>query len=231
MIRSVNDNQQQILREIMELYKIKEITLDFTYSKGVFYKDCEFGPRVKMDVYPQTTDTIKLGKLQPIPMADGSCECIVYDPPFVISPSDCPSIVDNPREGSMIIQKRFGSFYPLAELITTYRYHMAEMHRLLRDGGYAIVKCQNVVSGGKQINSPEYLWFVGESLGFNMVDKFVLVAKSRLTDGRRQQHSRRFESYFLVFCKSSKRKPNYLTADIAAPLLDGFRRFNLKETA
>ena len=229
MIRSVNDNQQQILREIMELYKIKEITLDFTYSKGVFYKDCEFGPRVKMDVYPQTPDTIKLGKLQPIPMADGSCECIVYDPPFVISSSH--SIVDNPREGSMVIPKRFGSFYPLAELTTTYRYHMAEMHRLLRDGGYAIVKCQNVVSGRKQINSPEYLWFVGESLGFAMVDKFVLVAKSRLTDRRKQQHSRRFESYFLVFCKSSKRKPNYLTADIAAPLLDGFRRFNLKETA
>lgn len=213
-IRSVDYNQESIMENIMRLYGIREISLDITYSIGNFYKSGRIPqPKIKMDVCPQTVDTIKLEPLQAIPMGDESCECVVYDPPFVVSPKDSPSMTTEAKDGSVVIQKRFASFYPLDELTETYYFHMKEFYRILKEGGFAIVKCQNVISGGKQINSPEYLWLIGESLGFDMIDKFVLVAKQRLISGKvkTQQHSRRYESYFLVFKKDVSKKPKYLT--------------------
>lgn len=241
IIKSVDTNQHRIIRNIMKIYNIDEITADFTYSCGNFYKESKVDdeiihisePKYKFDVYPQTEDTIKIEKLGRIPLDDGSCRCIMYDPPFVICPNTAPS-VKNPKEGSNLIQKRFASFYPVAELLETYYFHMKEMYRMLENDGYAIVKCQNTVTGQRQLNSAEYLWFLGESIGFDMIDKFVLVANSRLIGKQKtQQHSRRFESYFLVFKKSQKLKSKYLTFDnkeLMQEIVDGFFKNNFKES-
>ena len=118
------------------------------------------------------------------------------------------------------------------ELTETYYFHMKEFYRMLKDDGFAIVKCQNVISGGKQINSPEYLWLIGESLGFDMIDKFVLVARQRLISGKvkKQQHSRRYESYFLVFKKDVSKKPKYLAFQDGAAanqIMTSFKQRNL----
>lgn len=239
VIRSVGSCQQRILSDILRLYGIDEITLDFTYSCGNFYKPIKDNgdiievpqPLNKMDVYPQTEDTVKIDKLTRIPMDDDSCKCIVYDPPFVIAPNGSESVI-NPKEGSNIIQKRFASFYPVNELLETYYFHMKEMYRLLEKDGYAIVKCQNTVTSRKQLNSVEYLWFVGESLGFDMVDKFVLTSHNRIISGkhRKQEHSRRFESYFLVFRKSMKHKSKYLTfcsEELRNEIVNGFINNNI----
>lgn len=238
IIKSVNDNQRQLLLDIMGLYGIGSIDLDFTYSTGNFYKPfknennetvCVPQPIVKMDVCPQTDDTIKIEKMALLPMNDNTCGCIVYDPPFVISPPDCPSMKEGGK-GNCMIQRRFASFYPVTELLNTYYFHMKEMYRILKDDGIAIVKCQNNVSSRKQINSPEYLWLCGESMGFDMVDKFVLLAKNRIISGKhkKQQHSRRFESYFLVFKKSNKLKTKYLhNMEYAQDLIKGLWEYNI----
>ena len=240
IIKSVDTNQQRILKNILKLYNIHEVTVDFTYSTGNFYKPSNVDgeiiqieePKYKFDVYPQTDDTVKIDKLSPIPLEDNSCKCVVYDPPFVISPNKAPSVI-NPKDGSNIIQKRFASFYPVDELLETYYFHMKEIYRMLEDDGYAIIKCQNTVTGGKQLNSVEYLWFIGESLGLDMVDKFVLTAKARvLGNMKKQQHSRRYESYFLVFTKSMKKKSKYLTFDnkeLMQSIVDGFFKNNFIE--
>lgn len=239
-IKSVNTNQCQILYNILKLYHIEQIDLDFTYSCGNFYKPfkdkykqelCVPEPLIKMDIYPQTDDTIKIEKLKSIPLENASCNCIVYDPPFVISPQNSPSMFNNDKN-SCIIQKRFSCLYPLSELLETYYFHMKEMYRLLNEDGIAIVKCQNTISSRKQINSPEYLWLCGESIGFDMCDKFVLLAKNRIISGKHknQQHSRRFESYFLVFKKSQKLKPKYFfNENVAHELIEGFIEHNIKK--
>ena len=240
IIKSVNNCQQQILLDIMEIYNISNIDLDFTYSCGNFYKQTKNNngniiqvpePIIKMDVYPQTEDTVKIEKMKGIPLDDNFCNCIVYDPPFVISPYTSASMTTNIKDGSNIIQKRFASFYPHTELLETYYFHMKEMYRLLKDNGYAIVKCQNTVSSRKQINSEEYFWFLGECIGFDMIDKFVLISKSRIIGNyRKQEHSRRFESYFLVFKKSKKLKTKYFSfcdEKLCDELLNNFKENNI----
>lgn len=240
VIKSINVNQRQILLDILKLYHIEKIDLDFTYSSGNFYKAFKDKgkqevsvpePLIKMDVYPKTDDTIKIEKLKSLPLNDASCNCIVYDPPFVISPHNSPSMLNDDKD-SCIIQKRFSCLYPLSELLETYYFHMKEMYRLLKEDGIAIVKCQNTISSRKQINSPEYLWLCGESIGFDMLDKFILVSKNRIISSKhkKQQHSRRFESYFLVFKKSQKLKPKYLiNEDFAHELIEGFINHNIKK--
>lgn len=255
-VRTVSYDQQEILHNILDMYSIPEITADITYSCGNFYNTIDGDkftdpkeeakrekkrkayanakyrvpqPKHKFDIYPQTEMTVKIDKLSPIPMPDSSCKCVVYDPPFIISPNEAPS-AKNPKEGSNIIQKRFASFYPVAELLDTYHFHMKELYRMTEDGGYVIVKTQPTVTGGKQLNSPEYLWLVGESLGFDMLDKFVLVANNRVIGKvKSQQHARRFESYFLVFRKSVKKKTKYLsfgTEEKMRGILEGFFEHN-----
>lgn len=240
VIRSVDNNQFRILRNIMKLYGIDKIDVDPTYSIGNFYKKQNVkgeiiqipDPTYKFDVYPQAKDVVKIEPLTSWPLKDSSCHCINVDLPFVISPHNAPSAKD-PKDGSCITQQRFASFYPVQELFETYYFFLKECYRILDDDGILIWKSQNSISAQKQINTPEMSWFFAESIGFDMVDKFVLTAEARLLSSKhsKQQHSRRFESYFLVFKKSQKKKTKYLTFDnetIMRNIVEGFFNNNFK---
>ena len=53
IIKTINDNQQSIIRDIILLHCPQGIEIDPTYSKGVFYKDAEdLEPLEKFDLYP-----------------------------------------------------------------------------------------------------------------------------------------------------------------------------------
>ena len=225
VIKSTSYSQHEILYNIMKLYNNSEpFDCDMTYSKGNFYgnfkiKNCDDesieivipSPKYKFDVYPQTEDTVKIEPLKPLPLENNSINSIVYDPPFVIAPKECKSMI-NPKSGSNLIQKRFSSFYPLSELFETYYFHLTEFKRVLKEDGIVIFKCQDTVSARKQICTPSFVWFLCECLGLTMVDKFVLNSKNRLISGKhaKQEHSRRYESYFLVIKNTLKGKPKYL---------------------
>ena len=64
------------------------------------------------------------------------------------------------------------------------------------------------------MNSPEITWFFGESIRFDCVDSFQLIAKNRLISGKikKQQHSRSYTSTFYIFKKSLKKKIYFLEA-------------------
>lgn len=66
-----------------------------------------------------------------------------------------------------------------------------------------IFKCQDVVFSAK--NHFTHVWVMNEALklGFYPKDLFILLARNRLTDGRKQQHARKFHSYFWVFKKAT----------------------------
>lgn len=245
VIKSISYNQHEILYNIMQLHNNGEpFDCDITYSKGNFYGDFKLTksdgeivtfniqqPKFKFDVYPQTEDTVKIEPLSKLPIEDNSLNSIVYDPPFIIAPKDCKSVKDN-KDGSNKTQKRFGSFYPLSELFENYYYYLNEFKRILKNDGIIVFKCQDTISSRKQICSPSYVWFICECLGLTVIDKFVLNSKNRLISGKHknQEHSRRFESYFLVIKKTAKNKPHYLSfanTDIVNKLINGFMKNNL----
>lgn len=220
IIRNISFSQKGILKNIMKLYNNdKPFECDITASELKFYLKTKTDndeipvPKYLFDVCPQSDEIQKITPFEKIPMEDKSVGSIVFDPPFVISPKTCKSILSN-KEGSCLIHRRFASFYPVSELYYNYFWWIKDCYRILKDDGILVVKCMSTVSGGYQHNTEEFVFMTAMSLGFYCVDKFILNAKSRLVSSSRykkQCHARKYTSVFYVFKKSPKmlKKYNY----------------------
>ena len=193
MIKSVRDNQHQIIKDILSLYCPDGIDLDPTYSKGNFYKQIE-KPRLKSDLFPQTDDVIKCDAAS-LWLENDSVQTIMFDPPFVAGHTK-----ENPTG---IIGERFHGFRYISDLWEWYDKCLLEFHRVLKKNGVLIFKCQDTVSSGKQHLSHVHIINKAEELGFYSKDLFILTAKNRIIGHNHQvqKHARKFHSYFLVFVK------------------------------
>lgn len=206
VIKSISYSQEDIIRDIINLHcDGQPIQCDPTYSKGVFYKNMQH-PAYKFDLYPQTPDTVQADCTN-LPLQSNLLKVMMFDPPFVVSKG--PSLSIN-KVGSNIISSRFSSFESPKLLWDFYEASLKEFYRILKDKGVLIFKCQDTVSGGKNFLSHVYIINKALEIGFYPKDLFILNAKQRLISGqiKKQQHARKFHSYFLVFTKE-KSKVNY----------------------
>lgn len=216
IIKNISFDNTEILHNIGTLYNngSDKFDCDITASSLGFYgggrgKYNIPEPKILMDVCPTREDIIKIDKWGKLPLEDKSIHSMVIDLPFVISPANAPSKVEN-KEGSSLIAQRFSAYYPVDNLYLSYYHWLSEAARVLEDGGVCIFKLQSVISGGIRHNSEEFSFMAGQRLGLRMEDKFTLLAKARLISSSKykngQKHSRSFTSQFLVFIKDSKRK-------------------------
>jgi len=206
VIKSISYSQEDIIKDIINLHLDgKDIECDPTYSKGVFYKNIN-RPLYTFDLTPQDSRTVQADCTK-LPLMDYAVGSIMFDPPFVISQG--PSLLAQ-KEGSNIISSRFSSFESPKKLWDFYEASLKEFYRILKDKGVLIFKCQDTVSGGKNFLSHVYIINKALQIGFYPKDLFILNAKQRLISGqiKKQQHARKFHSYFLVFTKE-KSKVNY----------------------
>lgn len=195
IIRTVGDNQQAIIRDIISLHCPQGIELDPTYSKGVFYKNAEdIEPLEKFDLYPKTEDTLQ-ASAENLPHLDGQISSIMFDPPFVAGHTKA--------KPTGVIGERFHGFRYIPDLWEWYDKCLVEFHRILSKKGVLIFKCQDTVSSGKQWFSHTHIMNEAEKLGFYCKDLFILTANNRLIghNHHNQKHARKFHSYFLVFTK------------------------------
>ncbi len=196
IIKSVSDNQVEIITSIISLYCPTRFDLDPTYSKGVFYKNIP-EPRLKYDIEPQV-DGVLRSDCRDLPLASNSISSLMFDPPFVGG---------SRKDGkSGIIKERFGYYKTVPILWKFYRDAIDEFYRLLKSGGILVFKCQDTVECGKQYLSHVEIINYAYKTGFYPLDLFVLTAKNRLIspNQRQQQHSRKYHSYFLVFRKATR---------------------------
>lgn len=196
VIKTVGDNQYQILRDIQKLYMPNGPDCDPTYSKGVFYKK-EKGvlePRLKFDLFPKTPDTVQ-ASAEDLPLEDNSISSIVFDPPFIAGHTK--------ERPTGIMGKRFHGFRYVRDLWDWYSLCLAEFSRVLKEDGVLVFKCQDTVSSGKNWFSHVHVMNEAVKNGFYPRDMFVLVAKSRLIghNHANQKHARKYHSYFWVFEK------------------------------
>lgn len=229
VIKSISYNQHEILYNIMQLHNDgKPFDCDPTYSIGNFYGTFNITnnngenisieipqPKYRFDVNPQVDGVEKIEPLGKLPLEDNSIDSICIDLPFVISCGPSMNTPDYDENGNKVrnnmISRRFASFYPVAELLETYKFFIEEAYRVLKEDGIMCFKCQNTITGSKFLASPYFSRMIAESIGFDTLDEFILLAKNRLVSGKikQQQHARSFHSYFLVFKKSLKKKITY----------------------
>ncbi len=197
LIRSVSYDQDEILRWILMLYVPSGLfDADGTYSVGGFYKRIP-KPRLRFDICPQGGDVIQ-ADCRSLPLEAASLNSLVLDPPFLATKG--PSL--GSRRGNLMA-RRFTVLPDEKALTALYRGAVAEACRVLLPGGVLVFKCQDKVSSGKQCMTHCDVYNMAVENGFEALDLFVLIAKSRLVAGwqRRQKHARKFHSFFWVFRK------------------------------
>ena len=252
VIRSIGYNQHEILYNIMQMHNDgKPFDCDPTYSIGNFYGKFNItkvngetieieipAPKYKFDVCPQVEGVEKIEPLGKLPLEDNSIDSICIDLPFVISCGPSMNTPDVDENGNKVknnlISRRFASYYPVAELLKSYKHFLKESYRVLKEDGILVWKTQGTISGSKFLVSPYYSRLIAESIGFDSLDEFILLAKNRLVSGKinKQQHARSFHSYFLVFKKSLKKKITYFDFMDDAEInetLEGLRKYNVNK--
>ena len=202
IISSIGFDEQEIIRDILFLHANgKYIDCDPTFSIGNFYKDGLPKPKYRFDKTPQIEGVIQATS-DKLPLENESIDTLMFDPPFVMGTSE------NYQNGSGIIGTRFTAFKDFAELKTMYSNSLKEFYRILRTDGIVIFKCQDCNSSAKQHFSHCWVMYEAMKFGFYPKDLFILFAKNRINDGRKQQHARKYHSYFWVF-KKQKCKVDY----------------------
>jgi hypothetical protein len=95
-----------------------------------------------------------------------------------------------------------------AAVLQLYEEGGREAHRVLRDHGILIVKCQDEVSANRQNLTHVEVINAYAKIGFFCKDLFVVVRPNRPGVSRllKQVHARKNHSYFLVFVKIPKGK-------------------------
>ena len=252
VIKSIGYNQHEILYNIMQLHNNgKPFDCDPTYSIGNFYGKFNITndngetleieipqPNYKFDVCPQVDGVEKIEPLGHFPLEDNSINSICVDLPFVISCGPSMKTPDYDENGNKVknnlISRRFAAYYPVAELLKSYKHFLKECYRVLKEDGILVWKTQGTITGSKFLVSPYYSRMIAESLGFDSLDEFILLAKNRLISGKvnKQQHARSFHSYFLVFKKSLSKKITYfdfMNDEEIEEVLSGLKKYNINK--
>lgn len=165
---------------------------DFTYSIGNFYKHIP-KPDLKFDKYPQVEGVQPLEQAENIP--DCSLNSIVVDLPFIVKHHKYI------KEQNHIIN-RFDCFDSVEELYATNDYILELSYKILAKSGYLVMKTMDICAPRGQVWVSNYVCNKALELGFELVDKFILICPIRhLYFKGEQRHARKYHSYFLVFKK------------------------------
>lgn len=198
IIKSVSDDQNEIILSIMRLCAIEQFDVDLTYGNGGFWKDLP-QPIMKFDIDPQTPETIYANSTD-IPLPESCVNSIMFDPPFL-------TYIKQGREHDSIMGKRFSGYWKYEELEFHYKATIFESYRVLNNKGLFVIKYQDIIHNHKMhcTHLNVMKWAEGK---FRLRDLFILTAKHRIpippTEGHKpkvQKHARIHHSYFMVLEK------------------------------
>jgi DNA modification methylase len=198
-------SNDEVFPLILDLYiKAGSKVADITYGKGVFWKKI---PPTKYRLI--ASDLINGVDCRKLPYKANSLDCVVFDPPYMHTPGGTA------HNGHQNYEQYYGNNRSSNE---KHKYHEAvldlyfktgkEAERVLRDGGFFIVKCQDEVCANRQRLTHVEIINEYAKYGFVAEDLFVVVRRNNpgMSRVKRQAHARKNHSYFLVFWKASRSK-------------------------
>lgn len=194
MIKSIYNDQEEILRSIIKLHCPEGFDADLTFGNGVFWKHIN-KPRLCFDITPLKEGVTKADSRM-LPLAPGSIGNVVFDPPFM-------TYIKNGRDhqgGSVLFSKRFGGYYSYDDLMDHYIDTVSECYRVMKPKSKLVFKCQDIIHNHRMHCTHFKVILMAESEGFRLKDLFILEAKSRMPGPQKgqQRHARIWHSYFLV---------------------------------
>lgn len=203
MIKTISENQEEIIQSIIDLHCQGSIQCDITYGNGAFYKNIQ-RPEFCYDIEPLSDFVIKSDSSK-IPNNDKSLQSIMFDPPFL-------TYIKQGREHNSIMGKRFSGYWAYNELENHYKSTLQDVSRVLSFGGKLIFKCQDIIHNHKMHCTHFNVIMWAKEYGLELCDLFILCAKNRIPvrankHGKQtQKHARIYHSYFLVFEKLKRKQ-------------------------
>jgi hypothetical protein len=200
VFRSAYDDESHLIRDILRVHTDGKIDADVTYSKGVMWGKVGVQPTMKFDKFPQTSETIQADISKRIPVDDNTLSSVMFDPPFLVSGN---------RRSVSNIGDRFTTFKTIDDAWAMYKDTLHEIFRVLKPGGKAIVKIQDVsipgggYSKGNYFSSAEMYNF-GVQAGFRPVDRVINLnphAMPLAPNIKVQQTARKIHTDYWVFEK------------------------------
>lgn len=208
MIKSVNNDEVQILHDISDLFLCGgTFDCDATFGRGRFYKSTFKAPKLKFDLLPRF-DFVQESCATNMPIESGSISSLIFDPPFVAGHTKKPTGIIGEKYHGFPYMKDVWSFYDKA---------ISEHYRVISVGGIYVFKCQDSCSADRNWISHARVIALAERAGFYVRDLFILTAKNRLighNHKNNQKHARKFHSYFIVFQKLERGKVNKQAATL-----------------
>ena len=179
------------------------VVADVTYGKGVFWK------LVPPGLYDLKATDLSTGvDCRELPYADGSLDCVVFDPPFMHSSGGSAHVGHQLFENNYRNNETSSGKNDHASLLDLCFTAADEAFRVLKKGGVYIIKCQDEVCSNTQRLT--HVEIVNEltKKKFVIEDLFVVVrnAKPGVSRVLVQLHARKRHSYFLVFFKQKRKK-------------------------
>ena len=201
VLSAMQGTNDELFPQILSLYvKPGSTVADITYGQGIFWKSVDPKKyRLRKSDLSTGTDCRKL------PYPDGSIDCVVFDPPYMHTPGGTAHVG----------HQNFEQYYRNNGASSTKKYHdavldlyfqtAAEVHRVLKEHGVFIVKCQDEVCANQQRLTHVEIVNHYATLNFCVEDLFVLLRRNKPGVSRivKQIHARKNHSYFIVFWKKS----------------------------
>ena len=179
--------------EVLALYaKPGDAIADVTYGNGNFWKGVDTS---QYDLH--ATDLATGVDFRSLPYPDASLDMVVLDPPYIYNPKDTvkASISDPYRVNTTAL-----GLTTVNAVLSLYLEGMTEAKRVLKRGGFLVVKCQDQIESGKQRWVHIDLYQYALTLGLYPRDLFVLQQHGQPTiRWPHQHHARKNHSYFWVF--------------------------------
>lgn len=201
VLSAYNLGNAAVFRKILELYVPPgSVVADVTFGKGAFWKEVPEGRYQLL-----ATDLRDGVDCRRLPYGDGAIDCVVLDPPYMHSPGGTAHLTHSAFEehygNNGAGQGVVGKYH--AAVLELYYAAGREAHRVLRERGVAIVKCQDEVCANRQRFTHIEIIEEYRKIGLVAEDLFVVMRNNRPGVSRtvRQVHARKNHSYFLVFWK------------------------------
>jgi DNA modification methylase len=199
-LNTVCESNEEGFRRILKLYaRTGQVIVDPTHGHGRFWKLID---RTQYDA--RCTDLADGIDMRALPYASETVDLEVIDPPYRYTPARNVKQDDAPGHGVVdgLYNLQAAKLANTAAVVELYVAGFVETRRVLRHGGFLVVKCQDTVQDGKNLWVHDVLRERAEVLGFAMRDMLIVNPRSVLaTRWERQRHLRKAHSYFLIFRK------------------------------